>query len=243
MNSSFKNIKIVLVEPRSAGNIGSVARAMKNTGFSNLVLINPIEFKNDEAYKMACKADDVLLGAKVFSSLSDAISDSSLVIGTTRRKGRIRYPVMTFQDVTPQIIKTSEKNKVCILFGREDKGLSNEDIELCSNVIEIPTSKKYPSLNLSHAVFLVGYELFRMVNEEKGQPVKLASMDEINAMYVHLEKTLRKLGYGEKGGEYLLVLIMRSFKRLFGRTALMQKEVNMLRGICTHIEKRVDSRC
>lgn len=237
-HKSFQNINIVLVEPQGAGNIGSVARAMKNTGLKNLVLINPTDYKNDEAYKMACKADDVLLGAKVFSNLDNAILDSSLVIGTTRRKGRLRYPLMTFHDVMPQIIRAAQKNKVSILFGREDKGLSNEDIELCSNIVEIPASKSYPSINLSHAVLLICYELFKTTNEEKGQPVRLANMEEISSMYIHLEKTLRKLGYGEKGGEYLLELIMRSFKRLFGRTSLMHKEVNMLRGICTQIEKR-----
>jgi len=240
-HKSFQNINIVLVEPQSSGNIGSVARGMKNTGFSNLLLVNPVEYKNNEAYKMACKADDVLLGAKVFLSLGEAIKDSSLVIGTTRRKGRLRYPVMTFQDVLPQIVETSKKNKVSIIFGREDKGLSNEDIDICSNVVEIPANKAYPSINLSHAVFIICYELFKATNEEKCQPIKLATMNEINDMYIHLEKTLRKLGYGEKGGEYLLVLIMRSLHRLFGRTTLMQKEVNMLRGICVQIEKRIAS--
>lgn len=254
---SFKNISIVLVEPQSSGNIGSVARAMKNTNLSNLILINPTDYKNDEAYKMACKADDVLLGAKVFTKLSDAIKDSSLVIGTTRRKGRMRYPVLTFYDVLPQIIQVTQKNKVCFLFGREDKGLSNEELKLCSNIVEIPTNKNYPSLNLSHAVFLVCYEIFkatpspfplptgerrvpiRRMGGVRGQSITLATIDEINSMYIHLEKTLQKLGYGEKGGAYLLEAIMRSFKRLFGRTALMQKEVNMIRGICAQIEKRV----
>ncbi|OGP31803.1 MAG: hypothetical protein A2073_04000 [Deltaproteobacteria bacterium GWC2_42_11] len=235
----FQNIHIVLVEPQGAGNIGSAARAMKNTGFKNLALVNPVDYKNDEAYKMACKADDVLLGAKVFTSLENATKDASMVIGTTRRKGRIRYPVLTFYDVLPRIIETAQKNNVFILFGREDKGLSNKEIELCSDVVEIPADKSYPSLNLSHAVFLVCYELFKHTAEEKGQAIKLASMEEINMMYEHLEKTLRKLGYGEKGGMHLLDVIMKSFRRLFGRTGLMHKEVNMVRGICTQIEKRV----
>ncbi|MBI5893699.1 MAG: RNA methyltransferase [Deltaproteobacteria bacterium] len=249
-HKSFQNIHIVLVEPQSSGNIGSVARAMKNTGFKNLILINPADYKNDKAYKMACKADDVLLGAKVFTKLSNAIKDSSLVIGTTRRKGRMRYPVMTFYDVLPQIVKTSKKNKVSVIFGREDKGLSNEELKLCSNIVEIPTNKNYPSLNLSHAVFLVCYEIFRATpspfplpawERVRGQSITLATMDEINDMYIHLEKTLQKLDYGEKGGTHLLDAIMRGFKRLFGRTGLMQKEVNMLRGICAQIEKRTVS--
>ncbi len=146
---------------------------------------------------------------------------------------------MTFSDVLPQIIQVTQKNTVCILFGREDKGLSNEELKLCSNIVEIPTNKNYPSLNLSHAVFLVCYEIFKITGGQKKQSITLATMDDISDMYVHLEKTLRKLDYGEKGGAYLLEAIMRSFKRLFGRTALMQKEVNMIRGICSQIEKRV----
>lgn len=234
----MNSIAITLVEPQSAGNIGSVARVMENTGFSNLVLINPVDYKNDAAYSMACNACATLLKAKVFSNIKDAIKDSGLVIGTTRRKGRERYPVLTLHEAIPNILTAANKNKVSILFGREDKGLKNDEIKLCDMLVEIPTHKKYPSLNLSHAVFLVCYELFSA--EMPAIPsIKLAPWEEMEAMYIHLEKTLKKLDYGEKGGRHLLLAIMRSFKRLFGRTGLMQKEVNMIRGICTQIEERV----
>ena len=114
------NISIILVEPQGSGNIGSVARAMANTGLSNLVLINPVDYKNNEAYSMACNACNILLEAKVFPCIKDAIRDSGLVIGTTRRKGKIRFPLLTLQDVIPNILCASQKNKVSILFGRED---------------------------------------------------------------------------------------------------------------------------
>lgn len=234
----MNNISIMLVEPQSAGNIGSVARAMENTGFPNLCLINPVDYKNNEAYSMACNACGTLLQAKVFPSIRDAIKDSGLVVGTTRRKGRGRYPVLTLQEAIPNILTAAKKNKVSILFGREDKGLKNDEIKLCDLLVEIPTHRKYPSLNLSHAVFLVCYELFK--TETPAIPsIKLAPWEEMESMYLHLEKTLKKLDYGEKGGRHLLLAIMRSFKRLFGRTGLMQKEVNMVRGICTQIEERI----
>lgn len=234
----MNTISIVLVEPQSSGNIGSVARAMENTGFSNLVLVNPVDYKNNEAYSMACNACGTLLKAKVFTDIRSAIKDSGLVVGTTRRKGRERYPVLTLQEAIPNILTAAKKNKVSILFGREDKGLKNEEIKLCDLLVEIPTHKKYPSLNLSHAVFLTCYELFRA--EIPASPsIKLAPWEEMEGMYIHLEKTLKKLSYGEKGGKHLLKAIMRSFKRLFGRTGLMQKEVNMIRGICTQIEERI----
>lgn len=232
------NISIILVEPQSAGNIGSVARAMENTGFPNLVLINPVDYKNNEAYSMACNACGTLLMAKVFPNIKDAIKDSGLVVGTTRRKGRERYPVLTLHEAIPNILTAAKKNKVSILFGREDRGLKNEEIKLCDLLVEIPTHKSYPSLNLSHAVFLVSYELFK-AEMPASQSIKLAPWEEMDGMYIHLEKTLRKLDYGKKGGAHLLRAITRSFKRLFGRTGLMQKEVNMVRGICTQIEERI----
>jgi len=238
MIAVMNNISVVLVEPQSAGNIGSVARVMENTGFSNLVLINPVDYKNNEAYSMACNACGTLLKAEVFGNIRDAIKGSDLVVGTTRRKGRERYPVLTLHEVIANILTVAKKNKISILFGREDKGLKNEEINFCDLLVEIPTHKNYPSLNLSHAVFLTCYELFRA--EIPASPsIKLAPWKEMEGMYIHLEKTLRKLDYGKKGGAHLLRAIMRSFKKLFGRTGLMQKEVNMIRGICTQIEDRV----
>jgi tRNA/rRNA methyltransferase len=234
----MKNISIILVEPQSSGNIGSVARAMENTGFSSLVLINPVDYKNNEAYSMACNACSTLLNSKVFTSIADAVKDSCLVVGTTRRKGRERYPVFSLHESIPNILNATKKNKVSILFGREDKGLTNEEIKLCDTLMEIPAHKKYPSFNLADAVLLVCHALF-MTEKHAGPSITLAPWKEVNEMYIHLEKTLRKLDYGKKGGAHLLSAIMRSFKRLFGRTGLMQKEVNMLRGICTQIEDRV----
>lgn len=232
----FKNISIVLVEPQNPGNIGSVARAMKNTGFPNLVLVAPVDFKTNEAFSMACKADDILQNALTYPTLKDAIKDARLIVGTTRRKGRGRHPLLTLQEVAPKVLEFSRKNRVSILFGREDKGLTNPELSLCHILVEVPTHGDYPSLNLSHAVLLFCYELFRL--EDPVTPsITLAPLEDVGGMYSHIEKTLKRLGYGERGGEYLLKAIMRTLRRLFGRTGLMEKEVNMIRGICTQIEK------
>lgn len=232
------NISIVLVEPQSSGNVGSVARAMRNTGFSDLVLVNPCDYMNNDAWSMACKADDVLKSARVYPTLDECIKDAGILIGTTRRMGRIRYPVLTLQEAVPKILELSKANNVSILFGREDRGLENEEIPLCDILLEIPACADYPSINLSHAVFIVCYHLF-IARNEKGPAVKVAPREELEKMYAHMEDALRALSYGEKGGEYLLSAILRSFRRLFGRTGLMQKEINMLRGIFTQIENRV----
>jgi len=232
------NISIVLVEPQSPGNVGSVARAMKNTGFSDLVLVNPCDYLNNEGYAMACKADDVLTGAVVYPTLDECIKATGVLVGTTRRMGRLRYPLMTLEEAVPKILELSETNRVSILFGREDRGLENDEIPLCDILLEIPTSPEYPSLNLAQAVLMVCFHLFTARNR-KGPVIEVAPREELERMYVHMENALRALGYGEQGGEYLLQTILRSFRRLLGRTGLMQKEINMLRGIFAQIEGRI----
>lgn len=235
--AGLSNISVVLVEPQSSGNVGSVARVMKNTGFERLALVNPCDYRNNDAYSMACKADDVLLGAKVYPALDECVNAFKIVIGTTRRMGRLRYPVMTLAEAAPKIIELASANKTAILFGREDKGLKNEEIAVCDMLVEIPASNRYQSFNLSHAVLLVCHCLFTAENPAEAA-IKAVAREDVEKMYVHLESALRALGYGEKGGEYLLNTVLRSFRRLFGRTALMQKEVNMLRGIFTQIQDR-----
>lgn len=232
------NISIVLVEPQSSGNVGSTARAMRNTDFTDLVLINPCDYKNNESYSMACKADDVLARARVFPTLESYLGEPSIVVGTTRRVGRQRFPVMPLDEAVPVILRLAAKNRVAILFGREDKGLLNEEIPPCDMLVEIPTSGDYPSINLSHAVFTVCHHLFT-AQTPKAYAIKAAPKEEVEKMYAHIEQTMKDLGYGESGGEYLLEAIMRNFKRLFGRTGLMLKEVNMLRGILSQVQKRV----
>jgi TrmH family RNA methyltransferase len=232
------NISIVLVEPAGPGNIGSVSRAMKNTGFSELVLVNPAPFKNDEGLKMACNASDVLLGARVVEELSEALKGAGVIAGATRRLGRIRQPVLMLDEAVVELMKLGRKNKVSILFGREDKGLKNPEIKLCDILFEIPSAEACPSLNLSHAVFIVCHKLYTAI-DPPGPRVKSAPRSVYDEMFVHMESAFKTLGYGEQGREYLLSAIMRTFRRLFGRTALMTKEVNMLRGIFTQIERRV----
>jgi len=231
------NISIVLVEPQSSGNVGSTARVMKNTGFSDLVLINPCDYKNNESYSMACKADAVLASARVFPDLASYLNEPAIIVGATRRIGRLRFPVLSLDEAVPAILRLAHKSRVGILFGREDRGLLNEEIPVCDMLVEIPTSDEYPSINLSHAVMIICYHLFSAQMPKK-PTIKAAPKEEVEKMYAHLEEMLKGLGYGDKGGEYLLEAIMRSFRRLFGRTGLMMKEVNMLRGIFAQTQAR-----
>lgn len=238
--AACRNISVVLVEPQSPGNVGSTARAMRNTGFADLVLINPCDYKNNESYSMACKADGVLETARVFPDLESFIPEPRVLVGTTRRIGRHRYPVITLSEAVPEILRLAASNRVAILFGREDKGLLNEEIPVFDMLVEIPTSDEYPSINLSHAVFTVCHHLYTGASP-RAPAIKVAPRGELEQMYEHMERTFRGIGYGDKGGEYLLQAMMRSFRRLLGRTGLMQKEVNMLRGVFTQIEARTDA--
>lgn len=230
------NISIILVEPMGAGNIGSVARAMKNTGFSDLVLINPVEYLTEEAFSMACGAKDLLYRARVFQDLDEALKDYQFIVGTTRRKGRGRYPIYPFPETVRKILDFSEENRVAILFGREDKGLKNEEIARCGILTEIPAHEDYPSYNLSHAVLLCCYQLFISTLSPAASPGRLATLEEVEGLFQHIERTLDLLGYRETG---LIDPIMKNFRKLFGRTGLLRREVNMIRGICSQIEKRI----
>ena len=234
------NIEIVLVEPQSPGNVGSVARALKNTGFGRLALVNPCDYGTNEALSMACKADDLLSRAVVYPTLAACVAEAGVVVGTTRRQGRVRYPILTLDEAVPKILEFASKNKVSILFGREDRGLENDEIPVCDMLLEIPANEDYGSLNLSHAVFLVCYSLFAAA-AQAAPTVKVAPREELAKMYVHMEETFRSIGYGDRGGEHLLETILRSFRRLFGRTGLMQKEINMLRGIFTQVQSRIQA--
>ncbi len=237
----LENISIVLVEPRGAGNIGSTARAMKNNGLSDLVLVNPCDYNNDECLSMACNATEIVRGARVFGGLKEAISGFGFVAATTRRLGKVRDPVLNLHEAVPGILEMARKNNVAVLFGREDRGLKNIELELCNILFELPAHGDYPSLNLSHAVFLLAHHLFVSKNEFfKDETIEAAPMEEVEKMYVHMEEALRALEYGDKGGGGLLKLIKRNFRKILGRTALMPREVNMLRGIFSQIICRVD---
>jgi TrmH family RNA methyltransferase len=158
------------------------------------------------------------------------------VVGATRRKGKLRTPLLTLDEAALEVFKFSRKNRVSILFGREDKGLKNEELSLCDILFEIPSHKEYPSLNLSHAVFALCYRLFTMEIPVEAPSFEVAPREDIEKMYIHLERALKALGYSQEDKVHLLKGIMRNLRRLLGRTGLMEKEVKMLRGIFTRIE-------
>ena len=156
---SHDNIEFILVEPSHPGNIGAAARAIGTMGFRNLTLINPEKHPHPESRARSSGALDILLNAKVFNTLDEAIADSSLVIGTTARQRRISVPIDSIHESAENIFKISLEKKVSIVFGAETSGLSNNDIDRCNQLVYIPTGEMYTSLNLSMAVQVIAYQI------------------------------------------------------------------------------------
>jgi TrmH family RNA methyltransferase len=243
------NIYFVLVEPREPGNIGASARAIKNMGFKNLVLVNPLRpegfdirkirknLEKSEARWLATGAIDVLKKAEIVRNLNEAIMDKGLVVGTTRRIGKRRGVILPVHEGIKKIKEIAEDNRVAILFGREEKGLYNDEVKRCGFLMTIETSKNAPSLNLSQAALLVAYELSRLEHSDKLEvpPVKLVNQADIDNLLKRIEEALLLLGYIPRGDRDLHRKIMLNMGYLLRRAGLTEWELNMLHGICTKI--------
>lgn len=233
------NVSFTLVEPSEWGNIGAAARVIKNMGFKRLSLVNPPHSGKEAACPFAKNALDVLESAAFHETLKDAVKDKSLVVGTTRRTGRRRGIFMGPESALRRIPPIARKNKVAILFGREQQGLTNDEIEECGFLITIPASGKHPSLNLSHAVAIIAYELSKFTEAEPAGGAELISREELAGLYRRLSHSLMLLEYIPQGSRDLQRKMMSNIKHLFGRTGLTRWEAQMLHGICTRIEKKL----
>ncbi len=237
-----KNIYFILVEPQESGNIGASARALKNMGFDNLCLVRPPAQLSDEAAWFACNALDVLRSAAVFDSLNEALSDKSLVAGTTRRTGKRRGLFFPIEEGSRRIFETaSQGNKVAVLFGRESRGLFNEEVEECGFLLTIPSSKEQPSLNISQAVLLTAYELsktgFRPDPEVK-PGVRFVDHESLTTLFGRITGALKLLEYIPRGNRDLEKKIMLNLKYFIGRAGITEWEARMLHGLCSQIERK-----
>jgi TrmH family RNA methyltransferase len=232
------NIYFTLVNPREPGNIGASARAIKNMGFNNLDLVNPPEnFQEGHDFWLACHATDLLRNAMVYETLEDAIREKTLIVGTSRRLGKRRGLLMPLKEGAKEIVKASGRNRVSILFGREDRGLLNSDVDECAFLIYIPSNRDAPSLNLAQAVLLVAYELSCQTLET--ELPELVPYEEMRSMFEHIRMTLKTLGYIPRGNRDMEERIMRGMKHMFGRSGLTPWELRMIHGICSQIERRM----
>tara|TARA_Y100001970_G_scaffold294213_1_gene448619 strand:- start:17555 stop:18307 length:753 start_codon:yes stop_codon:yes gene_type:complete len=236
-------VKIVLVETSHPGNIGASARAMKNMGLSGLALVSPKEFPSDIAYYRSKAASDILANTKIYESLNEAIEDCTLVIGTSARNRSVPWPMIVPRLLSENINETLfNGGKVAIIFGREDSGLSNEELGLCNLHLNIPSDKKYNSLNLAQAVQIICYELRLGFLTEKDYAiskwdVNLANSDQVERLIKHTEQLMDDVKFYDKENPRKVLLRMRRF---FKRSCPDEMEVNILRGLFSEIQKKIN---
>lgn len=240
-NALFPHVAILLVEPGHPGNIGAVARAMKNMALSDLRLIRPRRFPDPEATARAAGADDLLEQARVYETLEEAISGVNLVVGTTARPRTISWPILTPRELAAKLKEESPEAQIAILFGRERSGLTNEELDLCHFWLMIPTDPDYPSLNLAQAVQLIAYELFLARFGERPLPPRrhsrLATVEETEGFLDHLETVMWKVGFLHDRKSPSL---RRRLQRLFKKARLEKLEIDILRGFLSQIEQRLE---
>jgi tRNA (cytidine32/uridine32-2'-O)-methyltransferase len=242
----FANIRIVLVATSHPGNIGGAARAMKNMGLGNLVLVTPKTWPALEALSMAGSALDVIDNTRVVDTLQEAIADCQLVIGTSARLRYMPVPLLDPEACAAQVIAQMPTQRIALVFGREASGLTNDELHLCHYHVHIPVSDEYPSLNLAAAVMVLCYELRKtalaqsagdtpIVSTEWDQ--ELATMDELERYLAHLDQVLTRLQFHKSDGS---VQLLRRLRRLYQRIRPDRMEINILRGILTATEEALD---
>ncbi len=238
------NIVFVLVEPRESGNIGAAARAIKNMGFGTLRLVNPPATISEEAGWFAHGAQDVLDRAERFQTMKEAVADSSLVVGTTRRTGKKRRVFIPFDETISRIVSAAQGNRVAVLFGRETKGLSNAEIEQCGLLLRIATAPEQPSLNIAQAVLIVAYELMKagFGPPQEQQAAALVPHAQLDALYGRIAKTLKLIDYVARGDRDLESRIMLNLRHFIGRAGLAPWELRMLQGIIGQVDRKVKAR-
>jgi tRNA/rRNA methyltransferase len=235
MNTTLDNTVIVLVEPQSPGNIGMACRAMKNMGLGQLRLVNGCDRFHPESLKFAVSARDLLEQARVFPDLASALADCTLTAGTTRRHGKYRQEIVSPPEIAGIFRQQAGPDcRAAIVFGREDSGLTTDELSLCRWHATIPTAEEYGSLNLSQAVLVFCYELGKAGDPPGGgRDIELASSAEIESMFSQMDSCLQRIGFlNEQNPGH----IMRSLRRVFFRSELDRREVSILRGMLTQID-------
>lgn len=234
----LENIRIILVGTSHPGNIGSAARAMKTMGLSQLMLVAPKVEPDGKSVALAAGAVDVLKNLTVVDTLEEAIADCPLVIGTSARRRGLDWPQLDAREAGERLAVEGQTSPVALVFGRENHGLSNEELQLCHFHVNIPANPEYSSLNLAQAVQLLAYEV-RMKHlslnaEPKPELEPYPNGEQLEGFYEHLESALLKTGFIKPQHPGM---IMAKLRRLFNRARPEQQELNILRGVLTSIDK------
>ena len=227
------NVSIILVRPQSPGNIGSVARVMRNMGFGRLVLVAPERFPHPEARMMASGAGRLLEAAEIHDTLADATATCHWLAGTSARQRQHRNAPLTPRQLGDKLPPLCRQYRVGLVFGPEDAGLTTAELDACNDLVAIPTSPDAPSLNLAQAVAVVCYEISQPRHALAAPPAPpLASVAESEAMYRHLRQAFSIRGFP---GEAAVERTLSGLRRIFERTGLERRDVRLLRGIARQL--------
>jgi tRNA/rRNA methyltransferase len=230
-------LRVILVEPLYEGNVGSVARSMKNFGFHDLVMVNPCKIE-DYGSAMASHARDVLQMSRSFSSLPEALKGANLVVGTTGKRLEseqhhlrlhLRVPCLTPAQLAAKL--NGKEGTVALLLGREDCGLNSKELAICDMVVSIPTSDDYPVMNLSHAAAI----LFYMLSRAESGGTELASRQSLNLLQERANSLLQEVCYPEHKVDFADLML----RRIFGRAELTEREARSLLGIIKRVRWRI----
>ena len=232
-------IRIILIETTHPGNIGATARAMKNMGLFDLMLVNPRHFPHDDATARASGAEDVLEATRVVDNLDEALSNCIYVAGASPRARTIEWPSMAPRECARKLLQESHNGTVAVVFGSEKSGLTNADIDRCHTLLTIPTDPSFSSLNLAMAVQVISYELLvakiGMTEENYVSEVSLATSEELEHFYMHLQDVLTDGRFLDPDNPRHL---MRRLRRLFARAQPDQNEINILRGMLSALDPK-----
>jgi TrmH family RNA methyltransferase len=229
-------VHIVLIDPSHPGNIGSVARAMKNMALNDLTLVRPRSFPHAEAIALAAGADDILSGARIVETVAEAIGDCGFIAGTTSRPRSYYWEFATPRDAAARIVGLGPENRAALLFGSERYGLANDDLQYCNVLVRIPANPLYCSLNLAMSVQLLAYEIFLAREQPQSHTqleLPLAPSSDVEHFYAHLHQVLNEIDFDDRTGH-----LMERLRRLFNRAQLDRNELNIMRGILSAVQGR-----
>lgn len=242
----LSNIRIVLVQTTHPGNVGAVARAMKNMCLEQLVLVAPRAFPSAEATARASGANDILERARVVADLDDAIADCELVVGASARRRTVRWPQLDPRGCATAVTRHAQGERVALVFGRESSGLTNDELGRCRYLVHIPANPQSSSLNIAMAVQVVAYELYlassqcvAAVSENGSVTTQRATAAQLAGLFDHLRQTIGDVGFTDPRHSDKL---MRRLRRLFLRADPDPKDINILRGILSAAQGRKSMR-
>ncbi|GGO67044.1 tRNA (cytosine(32)/uridine(32)-2'-O)-methyltransferase TrmJ [Bowmanella pacifica] len=234
----MQNIRIVLVNTSHTGNIGSTARAMKTMGLKELYLVDPVKAPDGQASALAAGATDILANCKIVPTLEDAIAGCGLVVGTSARSRTLPWPMLDPRECGEKLVVEADNYPVALVFGRENNGLANEELQQCHFHVCIPANPEYSSLNLAAAVQTLCYEIRMAHLNREALPVvdnEYPLVEDLERFYTHLEQTLTDTNFivANHPGQ-----VMTKLRRLFNRARPEAQELNILRGILASIDKK-----